>query len=150
MRRIRRRAAVDPAAATPLFVAENADRPMGPDSLDDAWKAGVMTTSISQSLHLLSRFGTLWWLPRQGIGNGLDDLGWAPILDVDGDQVAELLEAFRAAEVPAYAARAYPAVEELTASPDQPRLMRLWVGTSCYSRAQDVLLTRMPQHREPL
>lgn len=87
----------------------------------------------------------LWWLPSHGTGNGLSDTGWAPVADIDSAIVAALLGELRAAGVPAHAALVTrrPALprSRLPASSEQ---CRLWVGTSAYSRAEDILRIRLP------
>jgi len=104
-----------------------------------------MSASASRSLHQPERFGRLWWLPSRGMGNGLNDSGWAPVADVEASVVAPLLAELRAAGVPAHAA-------PMTGRPSRPRprgaasdepLYRLWVGTGAYSRAEEVLRTRL-------
>jgi hypothetical protein len=84
--------------------------------------------------------GRLWWLPAHGHGNGLDDQAWAPVLDVDASIMGPLLEALRAAGVPAYAATDRPSQ---SMQGDWPTY-RIWVGTSAYGRAEDTLITVMP------
>lgn len=108
-----------------------------------------MSASASRSVHQPERFGRLWWLPSRGTGDGLSDAGWAPVADIDASIVAPLLAELRAAGVPAHAApvtgragrpgRSRPRTE----ASDAPRC-RLSVGTSAYSRAEEVLRTRLP------
>jgi hypothetical protein len=104
-----------------------------------------MSASASRPLHQPERFGRLWWLPSRGTGNGLSDAGWAPVADIDARIVTPLLAELRAAGVPAHAApvtgrrgRSRPR-REASAAP----LCRLWVGTSAYGRAEEVLRTRL-------
>lgn len=90
------------------------------------------------------RFGRLWWLPPGGHGNGLDDAAWAPIADVDAVLVDPLFRALRVAGVPAYAAP----VRRSARSPRRRALIpsgrfRVWVGTSAYGRAEEVLLVTL-------
>jgi hypothetical protein len=97
--------------------------------------------------------GRLWWLPASGTGNGLGDRAWAPIAVVRADIVAPLLAAFRAADVPAYAAAAHPPPigrsnpfgpsGHSRRHPARP-VSQVWVGTSGYGRAEDVLRTALP------
>jgi hypothetical protein len=105
-----------------------------------------MPASASRPLHQPERFGRLWWLPSRGTGNGLSDAGWAPVADIDARIVTPLLAELRAAGVPAHAApvagRPGRPRRRSDAS-DEPRC-RLWVGTSAYSRAEEVLRTRLP------
>lgn len=105
-----------------------------------------MTASASRPLHRPERFGHLWWLPSRGIGNGLSDAGWAPVADIDVRVVTPLLAELRAAGVPAH-------IAPVTGRPSRSRRRwessgeppcRLWVGTSAYSRAEEVLRTRLP------
>ena len=105
-----------------------------------------MSASASRPLHQPEQFGRLWWLPSRGTGNGLSDAGWAPVADIDVRIVTPLLAELRAAGVPAHAAR-------ITGRPSRPRprgkpshepRYRLWVGTSAYSRAEEVLRIRLP------
>lgn len=100
-----------------------------------------MTAQVSRPAAQLGRFGRLWWLPPGGRGNGLDDQAWAPVLQVSGHVVPELLSALREAAVPAYAAR----VREPRERAGQPDSYQLWVGASAYGRAEAVLLAVMPR-----
>jgi hypothetical protein len=101
-----------------------------------------MPASISRPGAVPQRFGRLWWLPSGGLGNGLDDDAWAPILEVPGDLVVPLLAALRAAGVPAYAAGATPAAGR--AGPARAPGCRLWVGSSAYGRAEETLIAVLP------
>jgi len=103
-----------------------------------------VSTSVSRPVQQLWRFGRLWWLPANGYGNGLDDDGWAPILEVDARITAPLLESFRAAGVPAYAAPVHPRSHALAAFTERWPAYRVWVGTSAYARAEQTLLSVMP------
>ena len=105
-----------------------------------------MSGSASQSIHRVERFGRLWWLPARGAGNGLSDTGWAPIADIDARVVGALLAELRTAGVPAHAAAVTgrPSRSRLRDRAAGERPYRLWVGTSGYSRAEDVLRTRLP------
>jgi len=97
-----------------------------------------MPASDSRPAAQPGRLGRLWWLPSGGIGNGLDDDAWAPILEVTGDQVAPLLAALGEAGVPAYAA---PAAKRLgAAAANRPRDYQLWVGSSAHGRAEETLI----------
>jgi hypothetical protein len=100
-----------------------------------------MTVPVSRPVARLGRFGRLWWLPAGGYGNGLDDCAWAPVLQVSGQIVPQLLSALREAAVPAYAARA----RQPRHSGRQPENFQLWVGASAYGRAEAVLLAVMPR-----
>jgi hypothetical protein len=105
-----------------------------------------MPASASRSIHQPERFGRLWWLPSRGAGNGLSDTGWAPIAEIDARVIRALLAELRTAAIPAHAAA-------VTRRPRRSRghdravgepPYRLWVGTSAYSRAEEVLRTRLP------
>jgi hypothetical protein len=99
-----------------------------------------MSASISRPVWSPQRFGRLWWLPRHGRGNGLDDDAWAPILDVPADLVTPLLAALRAATVPAYAAAApVPPARRAARAPAAPSY-RIWVGSSAHARAEETLI----------
>jgi len=102
-----------------------------------------MPASICRPATVPQRFGRLWWLPPGGLGNGIDDDAWAPILDVSADIVAPLLAALRTAGVPAYAAGAAPAPARASRAARPPG-RRLWVGTSAYGRAEETLLAVLP------
>jgi hypothetical protein len=129
-----------------------------------------VSAPVSRPLAQPRGLGRLWWLPANGEGNGLDDGAWAPIADVSAALVAPLLAAFRAVGVPAYAA---PAGRPLTrpAPTRRPRhrtrasrsqvgqpqrralaaeIYHIWVGTSAYGRAEEVLRIALPrlQRRE--
>jgi hypothetical protein len=99
-----------------------------------------MSASISRPARQSQRFGRLWWLPPHGLGNGLDDDAWAPILDVPADLVTPLLAALRAAAVPAYAAAApVPPSRRAVRAPGPPG-HRIWVGSSAHARAEETLI----------
>jgi hypothetical protein len=86
------------------------------------------------------------WLPPFGHGNGLDAPSWAPIADVDPELADPLLEAFRDAAVPAYAAPVGLAPRRgrrRQRAPDH----RIWVGAQRYATAEDVLRTQLPRLR---
>jgi hypothetical protein len=95
----------------------------------------IMSASISRPA-VQQQFGRLWWLPPGGLGNGIDDHAWAPILEVAGDLVAPLLTALRAAGVPAHAGAVRPGAV--------PARHKLWVGTSAYGRAEETLIAALP------
>ncbi len=87
------------------------------------------------------------WLPPFGHGNGLGAPSWAPIADVDPKLADPLLDAFRDAGVPAYAAPVGLAPRRArrrrarSPSPDH----RIWVGSQWYATAEDVLRTQLPR-----
>jgi hypothetical protein len=97
-----------------------------------------MPASVSKPIAQPQRFGRLWWLPSGGIGNGIDDDAWAPILEVRADQVTSLLAALREAGVPAHAARRR-AVEPS---------YQLWVGSSAHGRAEETLIRTLSQRAD--
>lgn len=81
-----------------------------------------------------------FWLPYGGIGNGLGCESWTPIVDANGGGAATaLLQAFRAAHVPAYSASLR------SAGRMQHVRYRLWVGSTAYSRAESTLLHVLPR-----
>jgi hypothetical protein len=102
-----------------------------------------MSASISRPATVPQRFGRLWWLPPGGLGNGIDDDAWAPILEVAADIVVPLLEALGAAGVPAYAAGPTQAPANAGRTARAPGC-RLWVGTSAYGRAEATLIAVLP------
>ena len=103
-----------------------------------------MTSGVSRPLEDVSRGGRLWWLPARGVGNGLDDHAWAPVLEISEQSVPRVLGALLDAGVPAYAAPADPAAARLRDRSGLPTAYQLWVGTSAYGRAETVLVTVMP------
>jgi hypothetical protein len=105
-----------------------------------------MAASASRPLHQPGRFGRLWWLPAAGLGNGLTDDAWAPVADVDEPVVLAVLAELRAAGVPGYAAPVTdrPGRSRHRGLPAATRPYHVWVGTSRYSRAEDVLRVRLP------
>ena len=100
----------------------------------------MSASSISRPARPPQRFGRLWWLPRHGQGNGLDDEAWAPILDVPADLVTPLLTALRAASVPAYAAAAPVRPARRLARASVAPGFRIWVGSSAHARAEETLI----------
>jgi len=103
-----------------------------------------MPASASRPARPQDRFERLWWLPPNGRGNGIDDQAWAPVVDVSAGAVTRLLAALRAAGVPAYAASAPGTGARFRLrAPADPRY-RIWMGTSAYGRAEQELLTLIP------
>jgi len=95
------------------------------------------------------RCGPLWWLPRGGQGNGLDDDAWAPILEISQAAIPAVLVELQVASVPAYAAPADLAGRSPHRTSERLG-WKLWVGASAYGRAEAVLLAVMPHlTREP-
>lgn len=86
-----------------------------------------MTGSASSEYERWHMLPRAYWLPPHGHGNGLDASGWAPIADVPATLESQLLRAFQAANVAAYAAMA------------RPGWLRLWVDSMRYGSAEDVL-----------
>jgi hypothetical protein len=89
-----------------------------------------------------------WWLPPRGLGNGLDDVGWAQIMDADVALVAPVLEALHSEGIPGYAAPAVSATKRRPARGGRQRY-RIWVGTSYNSRAEDALMRVLPRLADP-
>ncbi|HUC22077.1 MAG TPA: hypothetical protein VMA73_05165 [Streptosporangiaceae bacterium] len=104
-----------------------------------------MAASAHRSVDNPQSLGRLWWLPFRGQGNGLDDAGWAPIADVDASIVSPLLAELAAAGVPAHTALVPVRPSQLLrGQPASGARYRLWVGTSAYSRGEDLLRVRIP------
>jgi len=86
--------------------------------------------------------GRLWWLPAGGQGNGLDDVGWAPLADLFPETVAPVLEALRVAGAAGYVAHVPPrhlgTIAGSTGERRRPSF-RLWVGVSTYQTAEDTV-----------
>lgn len=87
--------------------------------------------------------GSLWWLPRGGQDNGLDDDAWAPILEISEAAVPAVLAELQVASVPAYAAPVDRAGRPPRKAAERPG-WKLWVGASAYGWAEAVLLAVMP------
>ena len=51
------------------------------------------------------RVSRLYWLPRGGMGNGLDAQTWAPLVDIDAGDLVLLLDTLRDADIAAYGVR---------------------------------------------
>lgn len=99
-----------------------------------------MTGSVEQPIFDLADRGRWWWLPREGVGNGLDDVGWAPILDIDAAAVADLLMTLRDAGVAAFASPTESVVQRLRGGGQRKVNYRLWVGTSRFGAAEETLV----------
>ncbi len=82
-----------------------------------------------------------YWLPPGGIGNGLDADTWAAVVDADPGHLVLLLDTLRAAGIAAYAARLNK--QDRTS----PSLVRIWVDTWAYSRAEDVIRQALLRNR---
>jgi hypothetical protein len=94
----------------------------------------------------LSERGPAAWLPPFGHGNGLHAPTWAPIADVDGELVDDLLAAFAEAGVPAYASPVqWPSRRAGTRRNRLVTSQRLWVGSMRYATAEDVLRIELPR-----
>jgi hypothetical protein len=103
-----------------------------------------MKAPVSRPADCALRQGRLWWLPADGLGNGLDDDAWAPVLEVSPQIMAALLWVLRQAGVPAYAAPARSVGARLRDDTRWPAGYQLWVGASAYGEAEKALLTAMP------
>lgn len=68
-----------------------------------------------------------FWLPPNGLGNGLDARSWAVIADVPAHATGGILGALRPAGVPAFG------------SDVRPGVVRLWVDPLRYATAEDVI-----------
>jgi len=117
------------------------------------------SASAAQPARRVEGFGRLWWLPAGGEGNGLDDTAWAPLAVGKAPVMRALLTELRRGGVPAYAApvtrrptrRAWQTSASATTTaaarggkPDSTERYQLWVGTSRYSRAEEILRVRLP------
>ncbi len=102
-----------------------------------------MAASASRPLRQPERFGRLWWLPGDGEGNGLDDTGWAPLAVGDIAVIRALIAELASAGVPAFAAPVTRRPPRRGKRSGAGRF-QLWVGTSRYSRAEDVLRVKLP------
>lgn len=83
----------------------------------------------------------LYWLPRGGIGNGLDAQTWAPLVDIDAGDLVLLLDTLRDADIAAYGVR----VSRLGRSRPAPAF-RIWVDTWTHARAEDVAREVLLRH----
>jgi hypothetical protein len=111
-------------------------------------KERVVPASISRPVAQPQRFGRLWWLPSGGIGNGIGDDAWAPILEVSADLVEPLLAALRDAGVPGYAAAAPRRWKRRRRARNEP-VYRLWVGSSAHGRAEETLIRALARLGHP-
>jgi hypothetical protein len=102
-----------------------------------------MSASASRPLRQPERFGRLWWLPGEGEGNGLDDTGWAPLAVGDIGVIRALIAELTGAGVAAFAAPVTRRPSRRGTRPSADRY-QLWVGTSRYSRAEDILRIKLP------
>lgn len=103
-----------------------------------------MTGSIERPLTHLGVRGRLWWLPREGFGNGLEDASWAPILDLDVRVISAVLDVSRQANVPAFASPSHSVAYRLRLTDGQALSYRVWVGASRYSAAEATMLRVLP------
>jgi len=103
-----------------------------------------MTAPVSRPAPRYGGCGRLWWLPAGGLGNGLDDNSWAPVLEISERVVPQVLSALYLAGVPAYAAPAGLAANRLRDRSARPPGYQLWVGASAYGEAESALLAVMP------
>lgn len=103
-----------------------------------------MTVPVSRPVPRYGAFGRLWWLPAGGLGNGLDDVSWAPVLEISERVVPNVLTGLRRAGVPAYAAPFGTVADALRDRSERPPGYQLWVGGSAYGEAESALLILMP------
>lgn len=103
-----------------------------------------MAASVTRPVMQYGGRSRLWWLPAGGLGNGLDDDSWTPVLEVSERIVPKLLSSLRLAGIPAYAAPAEPGAAMLRADSAVPPAYQLWVGSSVYGEAESALLAIMP------
>ena len=85
----------------------------------------------------------MFWLPPGGFGNGLTATAWAQIADLTEDNVAEVIFSLTESGIPAYVA-ALGRRPGTRAGGFRRTKYRLWVASTSYGRAQDVL---MPLYR---
>jgi len=102
-----------------------------------------MAAPVSRPVMLYGGRSRLWWLPAGGLGNGLDDASWVPILAISERIVPRVLTSLRLAGAPAYAAPA-DSVAMSQAESALPPGYQLWVGASAYGEAEAALLAIMP------
>jgi hypothetical protein len=104
----------------------------------------VMVASVSRLVMQNGTVWRLWWLPAGGLGNGLDDDAWAPVLEISERLVPRVLSSLRSSGVPAYAALAHPAAVRSRSKGKSavPPGYQLWVGA--YGEAETALLALMP------
>jgi hypothetical protein len=103
-----------------------------------------MAASVSRPAEQTGRWWRLSWLPSGGYGNGLDDGGWVPVLQVSEQVVPAVLSLISEAAVPAYAAPAHSGASRLKDRSRRPEAYQLWVGASAYGRAEMTLMKVMP------
>jgi hypothetical protein len=76
-------------------------------------------------------------------GKGLDDVAWAPILEIGEHVMPDALRALANAGAPGYAAPAHPPGYRLRDRSQRPETYRLWAGASAHGRTEDVLAAAM-------
>jgi hypothetical protein len=81
------------------------------------------------------QFGRAYQLPPFGRGNGIEALFWTSLARLPAERVDEVLDALRAADIPAWAA---PARGGAARPADPPH--DLWVASAQLDPAQDVLM----------
>lgn len=101
-----------------------------------------MAASSSSSWPRYRSMGRAYWLPPGGFGNGLDAATWAELVDADASELVLLMDALRAADIAAYAARLDRLGRRHPSS-----LFRIWVDTWTHSRAEDVIRKELLRHR---
>lgn len=93
-----------------------------------------------QSSYSVVHVGTLgraFWLPPSGHGNEIPDTAWIPFLEVScADAAEDLLLKLARYRVPAYAA---------PVRPSRPDSYRIWVGSSSYGTAVNLLMRLVPE-----
>jgi hypothetical protein len=104
-----------------------------------------MSAPVSIPGEHIGQRGRIRRLPSAGSGNGLDDMAWAPVLEVSPGIVPALLSCLREAGVPAFAAPARPVAARLRDDLGRPGAFRLWVGASAYGTAEAALMDVMPR-----
>ena len=85
------------------------------------------------------------WLPPGGHGNDLTAVGWAPVADLPAAIIEAVLDLLSTAGIPAYTAPApLPVRNTLPAAPQRGDLWRLWVGSTSFAHAENLLVDRLP------
>ncbi len=106
-----------------------------------------MAGAAHHTLVDLNDRGMPFWLPPGGRDNGVADHAWAPIIDVNSEDAADLiLLELKDAGVPGYTARMrQPRKQDLRRGHTDAIRMRIWVGCSAYGRAEDTLMRIVPK-----
>ena len=102
-----------------------------------------MSSPINRIPNLASR-DIMFWLPPDGVDNGVWASAWAELADLGPSDISPVLHLLADAHVGGYIATPGGA-----SRPHRRVIHRLWVDSLQYHRAEDVLMSYLNARRRP-